>query len=88
MNEIALKLAEYLRNTMYRFFIDYNPDSQEKTNFSISHRASANSILEWYFEIATIDWSARKFVLCFTPSATEADKSIITNLINQFDPNK
>lgn len=86
MNALIEKLVKYLRNSAYHFLIDHNPDILLKS-ITISHPVPSSNI-EWYIQIATIDWSSGKIVLNFTPSASESDKNILTNLIKTFDQNK
>lgn len=89
MNNIALKLAEYLRaylpNSM--IFVDYNPDRIEKDNFDVSIR-SQESVIEWYMKIANISWGSGKIVATFFPGVPQNVLNVVIHAIDTFDPNK
>ncbi len=86
MKEIISKLVDYLRNSPYKFLIDYDPDFDERTNFSIFLKPSGAK-MELYIEIANFTWSRNKIFVSFTPG-TGIMAELLTNVLADFDPNR
>jgi hypothetical protein len=82
MNEIINKLVQYLRECF--FLIDYDPDSEEKSHFSVSV-SSNNSVIEYFIKVADVDWSSGKIVVTFHPGTRSTPDRLI-NILDSFNP--